>query len=47
MERLIPEEVEKQIIQILKKGNDVELKKINGQLVVVEITRKKRSKSPL
>lgn len=35
------------IIAILKKGNNVELKKENGNIVIVEIERKVKSKRPL
>ena len=39
---LVTPEVVAEILSILKKGNSVELKKANNQLVVVEIQRKKR-----
>ena len=47
MEFMIPYDVQQKILKILKKGNNVELKKERGQLVVVEITRKVESKIPI
>lgn len=41
----MPEAVIKEILAILKKGNNVELKKENGKLVVVEIQRKVKIKT--
>ena len=35
------------IMQILKKGNSVELKREQGRLVVVEIQRKVKNKTPI
>ncbi len=35
------------IMAMLKKGNNVELKKENGNIVIVEIERKVKSKRPL
>lgn len=35
------------IMQILKKGNSVELKREQGRLVVVEIKRKVKIKTPV
>lgn len=34
-----------EILRILKRGNTVEVKKVNGQIVVVEIERKVKVKS--
>lgn len=34
-----------EILRILKRGNTVELKKVGGQIVVVEIERKVKVKS--
>lgn len=34
-----------EILRILKRGNTVELKKVSGQIVVVEIERKVKIKS--
>ena len=34
-------------MQILKKGNSVELKREQGRLVVVEIQRKVKNKTPI
>ncbi len=34
-----------EILRILKRGNTVELKKVSGQIVVVEIERKVKVKS--
>jgi len=42
----LPEKVVEAITEALRKGNDVELKKVNGQIVVVEIQRKLKVKSP-
>lgn len=36
-----------EILRILKRGNTVEVKKVNGQLVVVEIERKVKVKQNL
>lgn len=36
-----------EINRILKKGNTVELKKVNGMLVIVEIQRKVKNKTSI
>ena len=36
-----------EIHRILKKGNTVELKKVNGMLVIVEIQRKVKNKTSI
>ena len=36
----LPEDVVKAILEIIRRGNDAEVKKVNGQIVVVEIRRK-------
>jgi len=41
----IPDTVSKAIVDSLRRGNDVEVKKINGQIVVVEIKRKVKIKT--
>ena len=41
MASIITEDLQKVILEALKKGNTVELKKERGNLVVVEIERKK------
>ena len=43
MASIITEDLQKVILAALKKGNTVELKKERGNLVVVEIERKKRA----
>lgn len=43
----MPEEVIQMILTILKKGNNVEIKKENGKLVVVEIQRKVKTKTSI
>ena len=40
---IITEDLQKVILEALKRGNTVELKKERGNLVVVEIERKKRA----
>ena len=43
MASIITEDLQKVILEILKKGNTAELKKERGNLVIVEIDRKKRA----
>lgn len=43
MASLITQDLETVILSILKRGNTAELKKERGNLVVVEIERKKRA----
>lgn len=43
----LPEKIVDAIFDALKRGNDVELKKVNGQIVVIEIQRKLKVKSPI
>ena len=43
----MPEEVIQMILTILKKGNNAEIKKENGKLVVVEIQRKVKTKTSI
>lgn len=43
----LPEKIVDAISDALKRGNDVELKKVNGQIVVIEIQRKLKVKSPI
>ena len=43
MASIITEDLQKVILEILKKGNTAELKKERGNLVIVEIERKKRA----
>jgi len=43
----MPEEVIRTILAILKKGNNAEIKKENGKLVVVEIQRKVKTKTSI
>lgn len=43
----MPEEVIQMILAILKKGNNAEIKKENGKLVVVEIQRKVKTKTSI
>ena len=43
----MPEEVIRTILAILKKGNNAEIKKENGKLVVVEIQRKVKVKTSI
>jgi len=43
MASIITEDLQKVILEILKKGNTAELKKERGHLVIVEIERKKRA----
>lgn len=43
MASIITEDLQMVILEALKKGNTVELKKERGNLVVVEIERKKRA----
>lgn len=38
--KMIPPETIEQIDRILRQGNDVELKKVNGKIHVVEVKRK-------
>ena len=45
--RLIDEKTEALIRKILSRGHDVELKKINGRLTVVEIERKKQAQTEI
>lgn len=45
--KIFTEEKEELIMQILKRGNDVEIKKVHGNLVIIEINRKMKSKSLL
>ena len=45
--RLIDEKTEALIRKILARGHDVELKKINGRLTVVEIERKKQAQTDI
>ena len=40
------EEMTREIYRILRKGNTVEVKKENGKIVIVEIQRKVKIKSP-
>lgn len=40
----MPPEIWEEIQRILKRGNTVELKKVGGQIVVVEIERKVKIK---
>ena len=46
MERLLSKEIEEYIIQVLKKGNSVEIKKEGQNTVVVEQQRRVRAKQP-
>ena len=41
---IFPQEIEYEILQILKRGNSVELKKEKGKIVAVEIQRRVRAK---
>lgn len=41
---LFPKEIEEQIIEILRRGNSVELKKESDKIVAVEIQRRVRAK---
>ncbi len=43
----LPAESAEQIIKIIRHGNDAEVKKINGQIVVIEIERKVRAKTSI
>lgn len=45
--RLLDEKTELLIRKILNKGHDVELKKINGRLTVVEIERRKQAQTEI
>jgi hypothetical protein len=42
---LLPQKVQEIIFDSLKRGNTVELKKVNGEIVVVEIQRKVKNKT--
>ena len=44
---LITPEAEKIILDIFKRGNNVILKKINGQLQIVEVKQKLIKKTPI
>ncbi len=44
---LFTSEAMAEISRILKKGNTVELKKVNGTLVIVEIQRKVKSRTSI
>ncbi len=44
---MIPNEIQQNILKILKKGNSVELKKERDNLVIVEISRKVQTKIPI
>jgi IS4 transposase len=46
-EKVFSNELQSDILRILKKGNTVELKKENGKLVVVEIHRKVKTKTSI
>lgn len=43
----IPQTAVEEIAQILARGSDAEVKKVRGEVVVVEIRRKLRIKSPV
>lgn len=47
MKTLIDEKMTEIIMQALKRGNTVELKKEQGKLVIVEIQRKMRTKASI
>jgi len=42
---LLPQKVQEIIFECLKRGSTVELKKVNGEIVVVEIQRKVKNKT--
>lgn len=47
MQRIvIPPQAVQEIAQILARGSDAEVKKVHGEVVVVEIRRKLRIKTP-
>lgn len=43
---IIPPQAVDEIAQILSRGSDAEVKKVHGEVVVVEIRRKLRIKTP-
>lgn len=45
--RLLDDKTEALIRKILSKGHDVELKKNNGHIIVVEIERKKQAQTEI
>ena len=47
MKTLLDEKMTEIILQALKRGNTVELKKEQGKLVIVEIQRKMRTKASI
>ena len=47
MKTLFDEKMTEIILQALKRGNTVELKKEQGKLVIVEIQRKMRTKASI
>lgn len=47
MDKLFTPELCEQIMKILRRGDTVELKKENSRLVVVEIRRQVKSKTPI
>lgn len=45
LKQLLDEKTEREIRAILRRGNTVELKKINGAVHVIEIERRKRAQT--
>lgn len=43
----LPPEAAEQIVKIIRHGGDAEVKKINGNVVVIEVERKVRSKTAI
>ena len=44
---IIPPQAVEEIAQILARGSDAEVKRVHGEVVVVEIKRKLRIKTPI